>query len=91
MKLAFRLYDIDRNGSIDASEMTEIIRVSSLQGLLRNARGVRDHVTLRETCHVVSQPRYRLALPAYSVQYTPLFINFSKKEETSISYQIFSL
>ena len=27
LELAFRLYDIDRNGSIDETEMTEIIKV----------------------------------------------------------------
>ena len=28
LELAFRLYDIDRNGSIEESEMAEIIKVS---------------------------------------------------------------
>ena len=30
LELAFRLYDIDRNGSIEEGEMTEIIRVRNI-------------------------------------------------------------
>ena len=36
LELAFRLYDIDRNGSIDEKEMAEIIRVSMTSQLLHN-------------------------------------------------------
>ena len=36
LALAFRLYDIDRNGSIEEDEMTEIIKVSSPKHHIRD-------------------------------------------------------
>jgi len=40
LDLAFRLYDIDGNGTIEMRELAEILRVSSITGQLNLAQAV---------------------------------------------------
>ena len=59
LELAFRLYDIDRNGSIDEHEMAEIIKVRSASQcaiLLLSSNDCGSHFYFRSKAVSVSYP-----------------------------------
>ena len=57
LELAFRLYDIDRNGSIEENEMTEIIQVSCPKHRIRDnlvILGILSNVCHPEPTYIIS-------------------------------------